>query len=83
MNPEAASVNSAFRIRVIRRLHDVIKISFTPAYLQDIDLGFVGTGDGLELLDPVEFALKRTVVLKAASINNFIAIAFPAVSPVS
>jgi len=57
---------------VIGQLHDAIKVSgsLVAAHLQDIDQPVMQPGDGLELENPVEFALNRQPVLEVPLLDD-------------
>jgi hypothetical protein len=63
--------HSAFRTRVVRQFHHVVKIILVPADLENVDEAFVRTRDGLELLDAIELALEGTAILEIFAIDNF------------
>src|SRR6266496_1368966 len=55
----------------VRQFHDVEEISLAPPDVQNVHESFVGTGNWLELLDAIEFALEWAVMIEALPIHNF------------
>src|SRR5437879_4728103 len=64
---------SAFRIGIVRQLHDVIKISgaVIAPDVQDIHLAFMQTRNRLELLDAFKLPIVRPIVLEPVPVNHF------------
>src|SRR5437870_13728520 len=67
-----SSILVSRRGRIVRQLHYIIEISsrVIPPHVQDIHLAGVSAGDRLESFYPGKLALVRTVVGKAASIDD-------------
>ena len=63
--------HAAFRIRIVRQFHDIVEVALAFADVENVHLAFVGTRDGLEFLDAVEFALKGAVVVEGAAPDDF------------
>jgi hypothetical protein len=55
------------RLRCVRQLHHIIKISFTATDVEKRQLAGMLAGEALEALDAFEFPLERTFVLKGVA----------------